>query len=108
MYCQKCGLQYDGGICPRCGNDPSIPLPQAQPQQAQQPQQTVVVNTTSPKGVRCPRCGSDNLQAISDVQGNGIKLWKLCLCGLFGLCGAGKTKTEHYWACSNCGYKFKM
>ena len=59
-------------------------------------------------GVRCPRCGSTNLQAISDTHGKGAKLWKLCLCGILGLCGAGKTKTDHYWVCGNCGNKFKM
>ncbi|MCM1173137.1 MAG: hypothetical protein NC393_13555 [Clostridium sp.] len=59
-------------------------------------------------GVSCPRCGSTNLQAISDTHGKGAKLWKLCLCGFLGLCGAGKTQTEHYWVCSNCGNKFKM
>ena len=59
-------------------------------------------------GVRCPRCGSNSLQAISDTHGDGVKLWKICLCGFLGLCGAGKTKTEHYWVCNNCGNKFKM
>ncbi len=59
-------------------------------------------------GVRCPRCGSTSLQAISDTHGEGVKLWKICLCGFLGLCGAGKTTTEHFWVCNNCGNRFKM
>ena len=58
--------------------------------------------------MQCPKCGSSDLQAISDVKGKGVRLWKLCLCGLLGLCGAGKTKTEHYWVWKSCGHKFKM
>ena len=65
-------------------------------------------SVSNQEGVVCPKCGSNNLQAISDVKGKGVKGWKICLCGLFGLCGAGKTKTEHYWVCGNCGNKFKM
>ena len=56
----------------------------------------------------CPKCNSTNLQAISDVKGNGVSFWKICLCGFLGLCGAGKTKTEHYWVCADCGNKFKI
>lgn len=59
-------------------------------------------------GMRCPRCGSQNLQVISDVQGKGVSFWKLFFCGWLGLCGAGKTKTQHYWACTYCGNRFKM
>lgn len=59
-------------------------------------------------GIRCPRCKSNNLQAISDTHGKGASFWKLCCCGLLGLCGTGKTTTDHYWVCQNCGNKFKM
>lgn len=94
MFCQNCGKEYNGGVCPICGNNP------VQPQ--------VVVNTADQGGVRCPKCGSTNLQVVSDVKGKGAKLWKLCLCGVLGLCGTGKTTTKHYWVCHNCGNKFKV
>ncbi|MCM1228045.1 MAG: hypothetical protein NC320_12960 [Clostridium sp.] len=58
--------------------------------------------------VKCPKCGGTNLQVVSEVTGKGAKFWKLCLCGILGLCGAGKTETEHYWVCHNCGHKFKV
>lgn len=58
--------------------------------------------------MNCPRCGSVDLQVISDVQGKGASFWKLCLCGFLGLCGTGKTNTTHYWVCKRCGNKFKM
>ena len=54
--------------------------------------------------VCCPKCGGTNLQAISDTHGKGASFWKLCL----GLCGTGKTQTDHYWVCQDCGNKFKM
>lgn len=60
------------------------------------------------KGVKCPKCGSENLEIVSDVQGKGASFWKLCFCGLLGLCGTGKTTTTHYWVCRNCGNKFKV
>lgn len=63
---------------------------------------------TEEQGLKCPKCGSTNLQAISDTKGKGASFWKLCFCGLLGLCGTGKTTTEHFWVCSNCGNKFKM
>ena len=59
-------------------------------------------------GVKCPKCGGDHLQVISDVKGKGVSFWKVCLCGILGLCGAGKTKTTHYWVCQDCGNKFKV
>ncbi|OUP50533.1 hypothetical protein B5F18_02505 [Lachnoclostridium sp. An181] len=58
--------------------------------------------------VCCPNCGGTNLQAITDTHGKGVKAWKVCLFGICGLCGAGKTQTDHYWVCSDCGHKFKM
>ena len=58
--------------------------------------------------MKCPKCGCESLQAVSDVQGKGASFWKICFCGLLGLCGTGKTKTTHYWVCNKCGHKFKM
>ena len=58
--------------------------------------------------LRCPKCNSTNLQVVSEVTGKGAKLWKLCLCGLCGLAGAGKTTTTNFWVCQDCGKKFKM
>ena len=98
MFCTKCGKEFNGEVCPNCGT--STPQPQ-----------TVVINTDNAaknKGVKCPRCRSNNLQVVSDVEGKGAKFWKLCLCGFLGLCGTGKTKTTHYWVCQNCGHKFKV
>lgn len=60
------------------------------------------------KKVKCPKCGSTDLEVVSEVKGKGASGLKLCLCGLFGLCGAGKTTTVHYWVCKQCGNKFKV
>ena len=59
-------------------------------------------------GCKCPKCGGERLQVVSDVKGKGVSFWKVCLCGILGLCGAGKTKTTHYWVCQDCGNKFKV
>ena len=34
--------------------------------------------------MKCPKCGSENLEVISDVKGKGASFWKLCFCGLLG------------------------
>ena len=69
--------------------------------------------------MKCPKCGSENCQAISDVSTSGkdYSAGKGCLgmlllgpIGLLcGACGKGKqTETVHYWICNNCGYKWKL
>ena len=93
IKCPECGKEVSNqaSTCPNCG----VSLKQQQS------------NQNGPS-VRCPRCGGTNLQAISDVKGKGASFWKLCFCGLLGLCGTGKTKTKHYWVCQSCGNKFKI
>ena len=90
-FCQNCGSKLEGNFCSNCGAS----VNNAQPQ------------NTNNGGMRCPKCHSNNLQIISDVKGKGVSATNLCLCGLLGLAGVGKTKTTHYWICSNCGNKFK-
>ena len=68
----------------------------------------------------CPRCGSTHLHPIteseSDVKGYGAGKGCLgylifgpigLLCGLCGM-GEGRTRSRSYWACSQCGNKFRM
>ncbi len=99
MNCPECGKEVSdqADMCPHCG----ITLKSIQ-------EPPVDANTGNEPSVKCPKCGSPNLQAISDTHGKGASFWKICLCGIFGLCGAGKTKTDHYWVCQSCGNKFKM
>ena len=66
------------------------------------------MNKNAEGKICCPKCGGTNSQAISDTHGKGASFWKLCLCGVLGLCGTGKTQTDHYWVCQDCGNKFKM
>jgi predicted RNA-binding Zn-ribbon protein involved in translation (DUF1610 family) len=67
----------------------------------------------------CPRCGSDNVQAIAELNSK-TKGYGCCKGGLgyllfgwiglaCGLCGMGeeKTSTNVLWVCGNCGNKFK-
>ncbi len=70
--------------------------------------QQQTTNMNNGPSIKCPKCGGTNLQAISDTHGKGASFLKLCFCGLLGLCGTGKTKTDHYWVCQSCGNKFKM
>lgn len=100
MKCPNCGSEENGQFCTKCGAEIR---PQQQAQFSRQ-------NSTAQDGphVRCPRCGSSDLEVISDVQGKGASFWKLCCCGLLGLCGTGKTTTTHYWVCKSCGNKFKV
>lgn len=100
VKCPECGKEISDQAksCPNCGFVISS--------LTEQPVESV--NTDNKSSVKCPKCGSTNLQAISDTHGKGVSFWKLCLCGFLGLCGAGKTKTEHYWVCQSCGKKFKV
>lgn len=66
------------------------------------------MTTNSDGHICCPKCASTNLQAIADTHAKGVSGCKICLCGPFGLCGAGKATTDHYWICQDCGNKFKM
>lgn len=98
INCPECGKEISdqASSCPNCGV--TINSNTSQP-----------IDTNMNKGsIKCPKCGSTNLQAISDTHGKGVSFWKLCFCGLLGLCGAGKTKTDHYWVCQSCGKKFKV
>lgn len=86
-------------------NAPHIPIADIQPQSDISTQKQVQANNNS--GMRCPKCQSNNLQIVSDVKGKGASATKICLCGICGLAGTGKTTTTHYWVCQNCGNKFK-
>ncbi len=92
-FCQNCGSKVEGSFCSNCGTAVN----------------NVQVHSVSSGnvGMHCPRCKSTELQIISDVKAKGVSATNLCLCGLLGLAGAGKTKTTHYWVCSKCGNKFK-
>ncbi len=66
--------------------------------------------------MRCPKCGSENTQLVSEVESKGFGAGKGIL-GLIcfgpiglacGLCGMGKTKTEHIVYCNDCGKKSKI
>ena len=100
INCPECGKEVSNQAnnCPNCGYVLN---------KAGEPTVNVTIDKDN-SGGKCPRCGSNNLQAVSDVTGKGASFWKLCCCGLLGLCGTGKTKTTHYWVCGNCGNKFKM
>lgn len=61
----------------------------------------------------CPKCGSENVQFLTSASGGGYKVGK-GLCGymilgplgfLCGACGSG-IKSNEFWICNKCGYKF--
>ncbi len=63
---------------------------------------------------QCPRCGSNNLQAIHSVTQKGFNdtgaCSGCCCLGpvglLFGFCGSGKKQEQSGRMCLNCGNKF--
>ncbi len=65
--------------------------------------------------MKCPNCGSENVNYITNTTTKGFGSAKAC-CGfliwgwigvLCGLCGMGKQNTKEYWICNNCGNKFQ-
>ena len=71
------------------------------------------------RNMKCPKCGYDGCQIISETQtkGKDYSVGKGCCGALFlqswfgllcGFCGEGKkTTTRNFWICHNCGHKFK-
>ncbi|WP_099467234.1 hypothetical protein [Konateibacter massiliensis] len=69
--------------------------------------------------MRCPKCGNDDCQVITETTTSGKDFYfgKGC-CGailfgpigvLCGACGKGKQITnKSYWVCSHCGKKFRV
>lgn len=67
----------------------------------------------------CPRCGSDDIEIITETNNEtkGFGFGKGCcgfilfgpigwLCGLLGM-GSGRTSTNTYRMCRKCGARFK-
>ncbi len=62
----------------------------------------------------CPKCGSDNFDAISKIKKRGfIKsiiyiLLTICTCGLWLILGIlrGGTSSKTMFVCKNCGKEF--
>lgn len=129
--CPRCKWQCQDQFiqCPRCGlifnqppqtrpyspyppqpPKPPYPPPQQYPSYPSQPQNypRQIHPQYQQPNIRCPRCGSPNLQVINEVHGKGVSGTKVCLFGLCGLCGAGKTKNQAFWICQSCGNKFKI
>lgn len=68
--------------------------------------------------MRCPNCGSDDIDIIDQVQTTGSSYSaSMGLCGavllgptglLCGLCGDNKkTYSTAYWVCGDCGRRWK-
>ncbi len=69
--------------------------------------------------MRCPKCGNENCQIITETQttGKDFSASKGC-CGwvlfgpigiLCGMCGEGKqVSNKSFWVCHNCGKKFRV
>ncbi len=64
-------------------------------------------------GIKCPKCGSEDIQYATNTSSGGISMFQSC-CGfllmgplglLCGACGSG-TSTEEFWVCKSCGNKF--
>jgi len=66
------------------------------------------------KSGQCPKCGSNNLQAVHSSTKKGFSntgaAGGCCLLGpvglLCGLCNSGQTQEQSYRMCLNCGNKF--
>jgi len=75
---------------------------------------------TSEKKLRCPKCGSENIEPVTITSGKtkGFGLGKAIVggvalanpvglaAGVIGM-GKGKTKTEVEWICKSCAKQFK-
>lgn len=63
---------------------------------------------------KCPKCGSSNIQVVTEGESKGFGAGKGCLGTILfgpigflcGLCGMGKGKTRAIRMCAACGKKF--
>ncbi|MGO8932492.1 MAG: zinc-ribbon domain-containing protein [Terracidiphilus sp.] len=101
-FCGGCGapLLPDTRFCPSCGRPVELPGTQANPtgpvppvpQPPQQfPPQAANVGGTNPQGLKCPRCGSAQVQTAK-------RGWKWTT----GMIGSGNIVAT----CLQCGNKF--
>lgn len=65
--------------------------------------------------MRCPKCGSDEVQIVTSTEGTGFHAGDAC-CGYMilgplglvcGMCDTGKIKTKVFWKCTHCGCNFQ-
>lgn len=60
--------------------------------------------------MKCPKCGSENLQFATSTRSGNSTLDSCCGYMLFGplglLCGSNSTETKEFWVCNQCGAKF--
>ncbi len=65
--------------------------------------------------MKCPECGSENVQYATKTSGGGFSAGDSCLgylllgpLGLLcGACGSG-TSTQEFWVCRDCGNRFSI
>lgn len=113
MKCPKCGknIPANSKFCQYCRASVTAP------------QNAVVPYRKKTSSVVCPKCGSDNLQLITEVRGRGVDTSAACCGGLtvgmccclplaplgalFGMKNAGETKTNILWVCKDCAAKFR-
>lgn len=90
------------------------PVPQAPRPQPPPPNQRQSIPESVPGMVRCPKCGSTNIQVVSQAETKGFGCGKGCCGAIFlgpfgwlcGLCGMGKGKSKIARVCAACGKQF--
>lgn len=98
-FCGGCGapLLPDARFCPSCGKPadaqatPPAPAPMAPPSPQQFPAQPAGAVGVNPQGLKCPRCGSPQVQSTK-------RGWKWTT----GMIGSGNMVNT----CLQCGNKF--
>jgi len=113
MICQKCGHENkdEFNFCEKCAN----------PLKANESFTQINITQSIPKsGMKCPRCGSANINVVMDTSqkiknmgclwGLGRGLLILCTVGLWLLVPKriGSTKSKPTALCQNCGNKFRV
>lgn len=117
-FCKYCGAEISSGsnFCKKCGR-------------AINSRQVMNVETNRINTMRCPHCGSENVnvQVVSNTQTKrkGCLYWILIgwwlelflwvfltipmlFAKLFGSKGKVKTEIESYAVCQKCGHKWKI
>lgn len=127
MFCRYCGKEIPdaASFCTYCGRSQTVEKINIQDSKLEEQkkvcydnikddtQEKAVSEKNRGKSIKCPKCGSNNIQFATRTHGSLFSTSDSC-CGflllgplglLCGLCGSD-VSTDEFWVCRDCGKKF--
>ena len=114
VYCKECGGANKPNVkyCEFCGKE--LVEPEAKKETVVQKQEIIIKKEEDDDVVKCPKCGSKQVEFVTQTKTKGVSGSKAC-CGwvllgplgaICGMSGAGKSSSKTIRKCKKCGYEF--